>query len=109
MKNLPGYIVNGMFLTAGLVIFVGILLRTTRNRLAKEKTVSATVINKQCYDRRVYRKAEAPYTKKEYVVTFLCGERKLHFNVSEYSYKHYKVNQEGILRYKGSNLLDFKA
>ena len=40
-------------------------------------------------------------------ITFLCGNKKRYFNVSELSYRNYKVKQKGTLKYKGSQIIDF--
>ena len=75
---------------------------------SKEKSIKAIVVDKQSYDKQIYRKGQAPFTVKEYVITFRCGNKKKYFNVSELSYKNYRVNQKGTLNYKGSRIVDFK-
>ncbi len=108
MEILTANAVNIIFFIVGLIIFIGIIRRLLVNYFGREKQVKATVVNKQSYERRIYRKSEAPFTKKEYVITFKCNNKKLHFKVSEYSYGHYKINQKGTLRYKGNRIIDFK-
>ena len=108
MGNNFGNIVNFIFLLVGAIIVVGISINIIKNIFSKEKTIRATVVDKQCYDKQIYRKNQAPFTRKEYIITFLCGDKKKHFNVSELSYKNYQVNQQGTLSYKGSRIIDFK-
>ena len=108
MADLFGNIVNFAFILIGIVVIIGVIARICSNHFLKEKEVKAMVINKQSYDKQVYRKSQAPFTKKEYVITFQCGNKKRHFYVSELSYGNYRINQKGILRYKGSQLIDFK-
>lgn len=108
MGNNFGNIVNLIFALIGVIIIVGIGIRVIKNYFSKEKATKATVIGKQCYDRRIYQKNGAPFTKKVYVVTFLCENKKKHFTVSELSYINCRVNQEGTLRHKGNRIIDFR-
>ena len=102
-----GNIVNFIFVLAGAIIVVGISINIIKNIFSKEKTIRATVVDKQCYDKQIYRKNQDPFTRKEYIITFLCGDKKKYFNVSELSYKNYRVNQKGMLKYKGTKIIDF--
>ena len=92
----------------GAIIVIGIIIKVAITLFAKEKRVKATVVDKQSYDKRVFRKSQAPFTRKEYVITFLCNNKKRYFNVSELSYRNYKVNQKGTLKYKGNQIIDFR-
>ena len=105
--SMGGYI-NTIFLFIGIIIMVGFLLRIILNKFGNEKEVEAKVINKQYYQSRLARKTENFRDEDCYVVTFLAGDKKLSFYVSECSYNGYKVNQKGSLRYKGTTLIDFK-
>ncbi len=108
MAYLFGNIVNYSFGLLGVIIIAGIMVQLIYRYFSKEKQEIATVIKKQSYDKQVYRKNEASFVKKEYVVTFQCGNKQRHFEVSELSYCNYKVNQKGMLKFKGSRLIDFK-
>ena len=99
--------INTIFLFVGIVITVGLLLRIILNKFGNEKEVEAKVINKQYYQSRLARKAENFRDEDCYVVTFLAGDKKLSFYVSEYSYNGYRINQKGTLKYKGTMLIDF--
>ena len=108
MGNNFGNIVNFIFALIGAIIVIGIIIRVIINLFSKEKSIKAIVVDKQCYDKQIYRKSQAPFMRKEYVITFLCGNKKRYFNVSELSYRNYKVNQKGTLKYKGNQIIDFK-
>ena len=107
MENLFSSISVFLFVLIDIVIIAGITKKLIDNRFSKEREVAATVVNKQSFDRQIFRKSQASFTKKEYIITFQCGNNKRHFAVSELSYKNYKVNQSGVLRYKGNRLIDF--
>ena len=102
-----GDYINAIFLFAGIVITVGLLLRIILNKFGNEKEIEAKVINKQYYQSRLARKAENFRDEDCYVVTFLAGDKKLSFYVSEYSYNGYTINQKGTLKFKGTMLIDF--
>ena len=102
MGNNFGNVVNLIFALIGAIIVKVII-----NLFSKEKSIKAIVVDKQSYDKQIYRKSQAPFTRKEYVITFLCGNKKRYFNVSELSYRNYKVKQKGTLKYKGSQIIDF--
>ena len=108
MGNNFGNIVNLIFALIGAIIVIGIIIRVIINLFSKEKSIKAIVVDKQSYDKQIYRKSQAPFTRKEYVITFLCGDKKKYFNVSEFSYRNYQVNQKGTLKYKGNRIVDFK-
>ena len=99
MVNNFGNIVILIFALFGAIIVIGIIIRVIINLFSKEKSIKAIVVDKQCYDKQIYRKSQAPFTRKEYVITFLCGNKKKYLNVSELSYRNYKENQRGTLKY----------
>ena len=107
MGNNFGNIVNFIFALIGAIIVIGIIIRVKINLYSKEKRIKAIVFDKQSYDKQIYRKSQASFTRKEYVITFLCGNKKKYFSVSELSYRNYKVNQKGTLKYKGNQIIDF--
>ena len=107
MANLFGNIVNYIFGLLGVVMVAGISARLMYVHFTTEKQETAVVVNKQSYDRRVFGKNHTTL-KKEYVITFQCGSKIRHFNVSELSYGNYMINRKGVLTYKGSCLIDFK-
>lgn len=102
-----GYIVNIVFALFMAVVGVLILVRIIKNSLAKVKQAQAVVIDKQCFQKPISGKSSTAFPKNTYIVTFLCGNKKKHFEVSEFSYNGYRVNEKGILKYKGTRLIDF--
>ena len=108
MGNNFGNIVNFIFVLMGVIIVVGIIIRVIINIFSKEKSIIAKVVDKQSYDKQIYRKSQALFMRKEYVITFLCGNKKKYFTVSELSYRNYRINQKGTLKYKGNQIVDFK-
>jgi len=107
MEKIIGITTNCLFAIIGIIILCGIFYKVITIFYSKEKTVKATLIDKQFYEKRIASKSQAPHSKKEYVLTFLCDNKKKHFNVSELSYRNYKVNQRGTLKYKGHKIIDF--
>ena len=108
MGNIFGNAVNFIFAVIGAIIVIGFIIKVVSEFSAKEKTIKAVVIDKQSYDKQIYRKSQTSFTQKEYVITFLCENKKKYFNVSELSYINYRINQKGMLKYKGNRIIDFK-
>lgn len=102
-------IINFIFVAVGCIIFVGILIRVCKNSFGSVKEAEATVADKQIYTKRIMSKKQAPYDKKEYTVTFVSGKKKFKFVVSPISYNSYNLHQKGLLKYRGSKLLEFKS
>ena len=105
--NIFSNIINIFLGLIGVVIVVGVIIRVFKNTFSIVKEVPATVVDKQKYQERIYRKSQAPFDRTRYVITFLCDNKKLYFDVSELSYSHYYINQTGMLKYKGSKIIDF--
>ena len=102
------FIINGIFVFLGIIICAGIAIRLCRNKFGMQRQVYAVVADKQCIEREVYYKFQAPKLNKEYVITFLTENKKMSFNVSQVSYKNYHIGQKGILKYKGNELIEFR-
>ncbi len=108
MENIFGTIVNVTFGAIGLFLLCGILLRLFKDLFAVEKQVQARVTDKQKYSHQSVGHLQAPRTEEKYIVTFQCEKGKLHFEVSPFSYEGYKINQTGVLKYKGSRIISFE-
>lgn len=90
-----------------LVAMVGITARFLRERFSPVKKVRATVVNKQTFvESRI--EGRRMVNRRRYVVTFLCGEKKMHFDVLPDTFERVSMKQTGMLQYKGSKLLDFE-
>lgn len=110
MEISVGNIVNLFFVLVSLITFFCIITRLIACIYGKEKTVDAIIVDKKCCKKRIYRKSEAPFLKKEYIAVFLSvpKEKRLCFKISENTYKSCALNQKGSLTYKGNRVIDFK-
>lgn len=100
-------IITIFFSIVGAVIVIGIAMRVLKNVLSKQKTVQATVVNKQEYKKLNMHKYQPPKEEQKYVVSFLCDGKRKDFYVSLYMYDSLRINQTGKLTYKGGQILDF--
>ena len=88
-----------------LVVMIAYIARFLRDKCSPVKSVKAVVVHKQPVETFSRYAGNGKHTK--YAVTFLAGGKKLSFYVSEFSYKGYRINESGTLKYKGSRLIDF--
>lgn len=101
----------GNFVSIALMILMivtwgaGIMSFLRRNKMPVRST-SATVCDK--YIRKTVSRYPGTGNDETYIVVFDTGKGKLQFAVSEYSYNNYRINEKGTLKYKGSQLIDFK-
>ncbi len=70
------------------------------------KTVMAEIVDK--YKADVVSKYPATFRGENYVVVFATKDKRLSFNVSEFSYNNYKIKEKGTLKYKGTKIISFK-
>lgn len=82
-----------------------LIIKFFKNRYSAVKTVNATVTDK--YKCQTGSKTYGELTPECYTVVFLTKNKKLSFNVSEFSYNNYKIDETGILKYKGKRIIDF--
>ena len=106
-EKFTGYAVNILFILISIIIAAGVLTRVYKNCFAKTKSCPATVFDKQRFFVKRFFKNDALKTEEKFTVTFLCGNKKITFYVSEISYENYIINQSGVLKYKGNKLIDF--
>ncbi len=102
---MPGNIVGIVFIGIWLLAFAAIVIKWIKNRYAPVKSVNAVVLDKQIIES--FSKYAGNGKQKKYVVVFLANNKKLSFYVSSFSYGRYKVGEKGMLKYKGSRLIDF--
>ena len=76
------------------------------NKLAPVKAVKAEVIDK--YEPEMVSKYPRTFKNKRYIVVFKTEDKRLSFDVSEFSYGNYKIKEKGTLRYKGNQIISFK-
>lgn len=100
-NNIVGYV----FLGLSLVCIVVYITKFIQDRLSPVRTAKATVVHKQTVE--TFSKYSGNGTHTRYSVTFQIGNKKRSFYVSEFSYRGYKVNESGTLKYRGSRIIDF--
>lgn len=101
----PNSMIAVLFIGLWMFVMICVGVRVLRTRLAKEKTVKAVVLDKQKVD--VFSKYAGNGSRQKYIIIFLAEGKRLSFYVSEYSYGGYRIDETGILRYKGHRLIDF--
>ena len=102
MSDVINYIMIAIFLLCWVLIIVKLI----RNKFSPVKTVKAEVYDK--YKPNVVSKYPENWKSKSCVVVFKIKDKKLSFNVSEFSYGNYKINEKGTLKYKGAKIISFK-
>lgn len=102
MLDIINYTLIGLFLFCWALIIV----KLVRNKISPVKTVKAEVFDK--YKPNVISKYPENLKSKSYIVVFKTKDKKLSFNVSEFSYGNYKINEKGTLKYKGNKIISFK-
>ncbi|MBQ7902062.1 MAG: DUF2500 family protein [Clostridia bacterium] len=107
MANVFGNIINAIMILIFFAIVAGIISRLLGEKYATVKCVKAVVTDKQYIENLTHSKWQSMFPQRNYVITFDCGGRKLHFDVSEISYNNYKIGQSGVLQYRGKTLIDF--
>ena len=102
---MPDNMVSWIFMGLILVVYLLVMIRFLRNRLAPVKKVKATVIDKNRVE--LFSKYSGSGKQYKYAVVFQSGGQKLSFYVSEFSYGGYRKGESGTLTYKGNRLIDF--
>ena len=100
-NNIVGYV----FLGLSLVCIVVYIVKFLQDRCSPVKTAKATVVHKQTVE--TFSKYSGNGKHVRYSVTFQIDSKKRSFYVSEFSYRGYKVNESGTLKYRGSRIVDF--
>lgn len=103
MQNPAAYIVVFSLLTFGLLVLGYALFRWLYGKYAPKVTVKAQVTDKH----RLSTFSKARGNACRYVATFTANGRKHSFDVSEFSYRGYRVGERGQLTYQGTHLIDF--
>ncbi len=105
-ENLSNIVIISLFIGIGALAMVSIIVRTIKNRYAPIKTVKAVIIDKNKVE--TFSKYSGTGKHEKYVVVFSVDGKKKSFYVSQFSYNGYKVNEKGMLKYKGDKLIAFK-
>ena len=99
-------VINTIAILLFLLCWFLIIRKTIINKCATVETVKAKVVDK--YKHYMVSKYPGTYKQEYYIVVFETKDKKLSFNVSEFSYGNYKINQKGTLKYKGSKIISFQ-
>lgn len=102
---MPDNIVSWIYFALFAVLYLLLLVRFLKNRIAPIKKVKATVIDKNRVE--FFSKYRGNGKGYKYAVVFSADGRKLSFYVSELSYGGYRKGESGTLTYKGDRLIDF--
>ena len=102
MSNMIHVIVAILIFSCWIFIIRNIMI----SRIAPVKTVKAKVVDK--YKSDMSPTYHGTLKRERYIVVFDTGKEKLSFHVSEFSYDNFKMNQKGILKYKGMNIISFQ-
>ena len=105
-ENISNIVIVSLFVGLGALAVVSLLVRLLKNRYAPTKTVKAVVINKHRVE--TFSKYSGTGKSEKYVIVFSVGGKKKSFYVSEFSYNGYRLNEEGMLKYKGDKIIAFK-
>ena len=105
-ENVINIVITSIFIGIGALAMGSIIARTIKNRYAPIKKVKAVIIDKNKIES--FSKYSGNGKAEKYVIVFSVNGKKKSFYVSQFSYNGYKVNEKGILKYKGNKLISFK-
>lgn len=105
-ENIINIVIISLFMGIGVLAMVSIIVRTVKNRYAPIKTVKAVVIDK--HKAETFSKYSGNGKHEKYIVVFSVEGKKISFYVSQFSYNGYKINEKGMLKYKGNKIIEFK-
>ena len=105
-ENVINIVITSIFIGIGALAMGSIIARTIKNRYAPIKVVEAVIIDKNKIES--FSKYSGNGQTEKYVIVFSVNGKKKSFYVSQFSYNGYKVNEKGILKYKGNKLISFK-
>ena len=87
-------------------LFIAPIVRIIYTSLQSKKTVKATIVEKHISER--VSKYAGDGRPKTCIVVFSIEGKTKSFQVSEFSYDGYQVNDTGMLTYKGNRLIKFE-
>ena len=105
-ENVINIVITSIFIGIGALAMGSIIARTIKNRYAPITVVEAVIIDKNKIES--FSKYSGNGEAEKYVIVFSVNGKKKSFYVSQFSYNGYKVNEKGILKYKGNKLISFK-
>ena len=105
-ENISNIIIISLFMGLGALALVSLLVKAVKNRYAPVRSVKAVVIDKNKVE--TFSKYSGTGKSEKYVIVFSVGGKKKSFYVSQFSYNGYRINEKGMLKYKGDKLIEFK-
>ena len=105
-ENISNIVIVSLFMGVGALALVSVLVKVVKNRYAPIKTVKAVVVDKNKVE--TFSKYSGTGKSEKYVIVFSVEGKKKSFYVSQFSYNGYRVNEKGMLKYKGDKLIEFK-
>ncbi len=99
-------VINAIAIILCLLCWIFIIRKFIISRYSPVKTVSAKVVDK--YKPDTVSKYPGTFKQARYVVVFEAKNKKLSFDVSEFSYNNYKIKEKGTLKYKGTKIISFQ-
>ena len=95
-----------VFMGVLILIYSVPIIRIIQSKFGSTKMVKAVVTNK--YVSKSFSKYAGNGRNAKYVIVFSVDGKKKYFNVSQFSYEGYHVNETGTLTYKGSTIIKFE-
>ena len=90
-----------------LLCWFFVIKKLVGNKFAAVRTVKAEVCDK--YINKPVSRYPGTFSREHYMVVFATADnKKLSFEVSQFSYGSYKKREKGTLKYQGSRLISFK-
>lgn len=104
--NIASIVFASLLIGIWLFAMIRLLIKTIRNKYSSEQTVKAVVVDKQIIE--TFSKYSGNGKHEKYVIVFSVGGKKKSFYVSQFSYRGYRINEKGTLKYRGDKLIEFK-
>lgn len=99
-------VINVITIIFVLICWIIFIHKIVVNKNAKIKTVKAKVVDK--YKDNTVSKYPETFRNHRYVIVFETENKRLSFDVSEFLFAGYKINEKGTLKYKGNKIISFK-
>lgn len=99
-------IINTILMVLFLLCWILIIRKIITNKFSTVKTAKAKVVDK--YKPDIVSNYPGTFKSERYIVVFATKDKKLSFDVSEFSYDNYKINEKGTLKYKGNKIISFQ-
>lgn len=98
-------IFNYFLILLVLACWICIIIILVKNKRASVISIKAVVADK--YKTRAVSKMSSAFAQEKYTIVFSTADKKLAFNVSEFSYTGYNIGESGTLKYKGHKIIEF--